>query len=77
MIETFTKNDVVKYVYNETNQEEKENIEIAKLIFSELDEEIDDMLLTKEFLNNHALEPSKRTLDNIMAFAISQSKAVA
>lgn len=74
MIETFTKNDAVRFIYNETSEEENQQIEIEKILNAEMSEFIDDMSLVKEELNHCELSLSKKAMNNIMNEARNLSR---
>ena len=67
MIKTFTQNDVIRYIYNETPEEESELIAYNLLTDSQLQAFYDEMLALKKDLNKIDLEPSERAIQNILA----------
>ena len=73
MIRTFTRNDVIRYVYNELNTKENQEIELAMLFDPDLAEEFYEMSKVKRTLNRIVKEPSKRVIDNILNYSKSLS----
>lgn len=67
MIKTFTQNDVIRYVYNETPEEESELIAYTLLTDSQLQAFYDEMLALKKDLNKIEIGPSERVIQNILA----------
>ncbi|HXA02649.1 MAG TPA: hypothetical protein VNW99_11715 [Cytophagaceae bacterium] len=73
MTKTFTRNDVIRYVYNELNTKEKSDIELAMLLDQDLAEEFYELSKVKRTLNRIVKEPSKRVIDNILNYSKSLS----
>jgi hypothetical protein len=71
MIQTFTADDVLRYLYDETTEEENLLIQDALLHDPEMLECYLEMLDVKLGLEQSYLEPSQKTIDNILAFACS------
>ena len=69
MIKTFTQNDVIRYVYNETPEEESELIAYTLLTDSQLQAFYDEMLVLKKDLNKIDIGPSERAIQNILAYS--------
>ena len=67
MIKTFTQNDVIRYVYNETPEEETELIAYTLLTDSQLQAFYDETLALKKDLNKIDIGPSERAIQNILA----------
>jgi hypothetical protein len=67
MIKTFTQNDVIRYIYNETPEEESELIAYTLLTDSQLQTFYDEMLALKKDLNKIDIGPSERAIQNILA----------
>jgi hypothetical protein len=74
MTQTFTADDVVRYAYNETNQEETNLIQEALMHDEELLGFYLDMLDVKLSLEKSYIEPPQRAIDNILAFACNYTK---
>ena len=73
MIKTFTNDDVIRYVYEETTSEENHLIQEALLAEPELMLFYLDALEIKLLLNKIEREPSERTLQNIVEFSRTYS----
>jgi hypothetical protein len=73
MTKTFTRNDVIRYVYNELNTKEKKDIELAMLLDQDLAEEFYELSKAQRGLNRIVKEPSKRVIDNILNYSKSLS----
>jgi hypothetical protein len=73
MTKTFTRNDVIRYAYNELNNEEKQNIELAMLLDQDLADQFYELSRLKRSLNKIAKEPSQRVIDNILDYSKSLS----
>jgi hypothetical protein len=69
MIKTFTPNDVIRYIYNETPEEESEQIAYTLLTDSQLQAFYDEMLALKKDLNKTDIGPSERVIQNILAYS--------
>jgi hypothetical protein len=73
MTKTFTRNDVIRYVYNELNTKENKEIELAMLLDQDLAEEFYELSKVKRALNKIVKEPSKRVIDTILNYSKSLS----
>jgi peptidyl-tRNA hydrolase len=69
MILTSTHDDVIRYVYEETNQYENEQIEDALAEDQELLTFYLDTLETKQLMNKIVRTPSDRCVQNILDFS--------
>ncbi len=69
MIQTFTQNDVIRYVYDETTQEENSHIEDAMMGDSDLLMFYLDIVDVKQALNKVNLQPRQKSIDNVLAFS--------
>ena len=69
MIKTFTQNDLIRFLYQETT--ENETLEINRMLSadSELQRQYRELLLSKNTLDKAQLEPSKQTVENILQYA--------
>lgn len=61
MIKTFTQNDLIRYIYDETSQEESIEIQQALLCDGALNDEFRSLSTTKAMLNS-LLEPDMPSL---------------
>lgn len=69
MIKTFTKNDLIRYLYHETTEKEEQEINQALLSDSELRAMYTSMTAIKKEMDNAQLEPSPATVLNILSYA--------
>jgi hypothetical protein len=69
MIQTFTQDDVIRYVYDETTQEENNHIEDAMMGDADLLMFYLDMVDVKQALNKVNLQPRQTSVDNILTFS--------
>ncbi len=69
MIQTFTPDDVIRYVYEETSDEENTLIEDALIGDQELLEFYLDTLEIKSLMNKLERTPSKRVVSNILEYS--------
>lgn len=69
MTKTFTKNDLVRFVYKELSEEEQNQIKNSAIQDPELEDSLKELEETKENLNKVMASPSQRSVDNILAFS--------
>jgi len=69
MIKTFTPNDVIRYAYHETPEDENETIEQILLTDPEMQTLYDDALMLRHQVPLAVLHPSDRVTDRIMAYS--------
>ena len=69
MIQTFTQNDIIRYVYNETTEDENILIQDALISDAEMLEFYLDMLDVQAGLDKSYQQPSERSIDNILAYS--------
>jgi hypothetical protein len=69
MIKTFTQDDLIRFLYHETTEEETREINKALLSDSELRQAYRDLCETKSALDRAQLEPSEETVMKILAAA--------
>jgi len=69
MIQTFTQHDVIRYVYQETTEEENLMIQDGLVHDTEMLEFYLDMLDVKAGLDKSFQQPSERSIDNILAYS--------
>ena len=72
MIKTFTPNDVIRYFYNETSEEENEAIANALIINADLLEVYKQLKQSAEKLDEIQMEPSEYVIDNILNYSKSR-----
>jgi hypothetical protein len=68
MIKTFTPNDVIRYIYKETSEEESILIAYTLLTDTELRTFYEEMKGMKQEISKLMNEPSERTLGRILTF---------
>lgn len=71
MVNTYNNDQFFKFLYQETTQEEHKKFETELLINNELYEEVTESQSILKNMNMIDMRPSKRTSDNIMAYAIA------
>jgi len=69
MITTFTRDDIIRYVYQETSEEERALIEQTLLTEADLQQFHEELLDTKSDLDRLRVFPSERTIQNILAYS--------
>ena len=71
MIKTFTQDDLVRYIYKETTEEESIEIEMALLFDEALAENYNSLLKTVDLLTEVKVKPSNGTIDKILSYSRS------
>lgn len=71
MIKTFTQDDLVRYIYQETTPEESIEIETALIFDEQLSETYNRLSTTVESLKAVNLKPSDNTVDKILSYSRS------
>ena len=69
MIKTFTQNDVVRYLYNETTAKEKIEITQAMLCDAELQASYNELCVVKNQLEHGLKEPSEKVVNSIIDYS--------
>ncbi len=77
MIQTFTQNDVIRYVYEETTSEENLLIQDALMHDAAMLEFYLDLVEVKLSLDNSYREPSAKTIDSILSYSRSKATHIA
>lgn len=72
MIKTFTPNDVIRYLYNETSEEENKAIAQALIIDAELLEIYMQLKQSAEKLDEIEKDPSENVINNILNYSKSK-----
>lgn len=75
MIKTFTENDLVRFLYQETSDQERQEICNALLCDADLRVKLQEMQQVKLELDAAALEPSPAAILNILSYAKAVSSA--
>ncbi len=71
MTKTFTQDDVIRYIYNETTAEETEAIAQALITDEMLMDEYKQLSASIDSLNSAMLEPSEKVITNILNYSKS------
>ena len=71
MTKTFTENDLIRYTYGETSENEKNEIENAAICDSEMDEELRFLKSIYNDLNKLIISPSDLSISKILKYSIS------
>ena len=69
MTKTFTQNDLIRFLYHETSEEETKEINRALLCDGELQTQYKDLNASKAMLDDVRLQPSANTVLNILSYA--------
>ena len=73
MIQTFTKNDLLRCLYNELPNQEKNELMRIQLTDGEFDQEVHEMESAKELLDGFILKAPEDAVENILAYSRSKS----
>lgn len=71
MTKTFTQNDLIRYIYQDNNEQEQRDIEEALLIDNDLFEAYREMAEITEELNRIDLCPSDEMINKILNYSKS------
>ena len=71
MIKTFTQDDLVRYIYQETTAEENAEIELTMLFDEELADEFAELESVVKSVDRAEKEPSNRVVDAILSYSKS------
>jgi hypothetical protein len=69
MTKTFTQNDLIRFLYHETNEDQTKEINKALLGDAELRAQLAEMKSSKKSLDAAQLEPSQESVLNILSYA--------
>jgi hypothetical protein len=69
MIKTFTQNDLIRFLYHETSEQETKEINKALLCDSELQAQYNDLNASKSILDETHMQPSASTVLNILSYS--------
>ncbi len=69
MTKTFTRNDLIRYIYQETTEREKQEIEQKLLVDNKLFEEYKNLAEVSMELDRVDLSPSEKTINKILNFS--------
>ena len=71
MIKTFTQNDLIRFIYHETNAEEEKEIEEALLFDNDLFDSYRRLAEVTEELNRIKKIPSEKVVNKILTYSKS------
>jgi len=71
MTKTFTLDDLIRYVYGETQKNETEEIENSILCDNTAHKEFDQLILMKQSLDKIKVEPSNHVVSKILNYSRS------
>lgn len=71
MTKTFTQDDLIRYIYQDNNEQEQSDIEEALLIDNDLFEAYREIAEITEELNRIDLCPSEETINKILNYSKS------
>jgi hypothetical protein len=74
MIKTFTKNDLVRFLYGETSKEENIEIKAARIQDNELDVQMDEFQKLSDQINEVCIKAPNHVINNILEYATKCSK---
>ena len=69
MIKTFTQNDLIRFLYHETSEEETKEINKALLCDSLLQSQYKELNVSKRALDASNLQPSSDVVLNILSYS--------
>jgi len=69
MTKTFTQNDLIRFLYHETNEDQTKEINKALLGDAELRTQLAEMTSGQKALDAAQLEPSPESVLNILSYA--------
>jgi len=71
MIKTFTKNDLLRYLYDELPTLEREEMISVQLTDGEVEHETEELEDVKKVLDNFVMKAPQDAVDNILAYSRS------
>ena len=71
MIKTFTQDDLVRYIYQETTTEESIEIETALIFDETLSDAFNELSKSVDLLKQVQVKPSESTIDKILSYSKS------
>ncbi len=69
MTKTFTQDDLIRFLYHETSEEETKEINKALLCDSNLQAQFNELNVIHQQLNQAKLEPADKSIQNILNYA--------
>lgn len=74
MMQISTELDVIRFIYDELEQSEKNELQNCALVDEELKSDLDSMTVLKMKMNNLLFEPSEESVSNILNYSKSYNK---
>jgi patatin-like phospholipase/acyl hydrolase len=71
MIKTFTKNDLLRYLYDELPNQERQEMMNAQLTDSEVEHDTEELEDVKKVLEGFRMKAPQEAVDNILAYSRS------
>lgn len=71
MIKTFTKDDLLRYLYDELPTDEREEMISAQLTDGEVEHETEELEDVKKLLDDFTMKAPKETVNAILAYSRS------
>ena len=65
----FTKNDLTRYVYNDLNEQQTNQLQLAALIDEGVNQFCDDLHKVAKQIDQSMLEPSQKSIDAVLLYA--------
>ena len=69
MIKTFTRDDLIRYIYGESTKQETEEIASTVLCDNDTNREFDELTEIRHQLDNVREEPSQVSIANILSYS--------
>lgn len=69
MIINFTKNDLTRYVYNDLNEQDSHQLQLAALIDEGVHQFCDDLQEVARQIDESVLEPSQKSIEAVLRYA--------
>ncbi len=69
MVDSFTLHSLVRYTYNESSSEEKEQLEELSLVDNELNDELKMLQEAKQFLPKVTFYPLESSMQRILQYS--------
>lgn len=69
MTQTFTQDDLIRYLYHETTEKENREIDKALICDSELQAQYKELVAMKKQLDTVRMEPSESVVSGILNYA--------
>ncbi len=76
MIKTFTQNDLIRYLYHETSEQEEREINKALLCDSVLQDQFKELNIAKQSVEAAHFQPSAEVVLNVLSYSRSLNKSV-